>query len=188
MADMPARPDDQMIGEIRLFSGNYAPQGFFFCNGAPLPISDYIALYSLIGTTYGGDGQTTFNLPDLRGRVPVHYLGTYPLGTVGGAEQVALLESNLPAHTHPVKASDKGGSDAPKDNAWGPGTTDCYKAPLQFMSQMSTLGISTAGKGVAHDNMSPFLCVNFIIAYDGVFPTHPNEQASPLEQPALENL
>ena len=165
-----------------MFSGNYAPAGFFFCNGAPLQISQYIALFSLIGTTYGGDGVSTFNLPDMRGRVPVHISPTYPLGLVGGAEQVALLESNLPAHTHAVTASDKGGSDAPKGNAWGPGTTDCYHAATQFMSQMSSLGISTAGKSVPHDNLSPFLCVNFIIAYEGIFPTHPNAHTMPLEQ------
>ena len=168
-----------------MFGGNFAPQGFFLCNGAPVSISQYSTLYALIGTTYGGDGQTNFNLPDMRGRVPVHISGTYPLGLVGGAEQVALVESNLPAHSHSVKASDKGGSDAPKGNAWGPGTSDCYHAAEQFMSQMSTLGISTAGKSVAHDNMSPFLCVNFIIAYEGIFPSPPNEHAMPLEQPAV---
>ena len=176
-------PDDQMVGEIRMFGGNFAPAGFFFCNGAPLSISQYITLYSLIGTTYGGDGISTFNLPDMRGRVPVHISPTYPLGLTSGAEQVALLETNLPAHTHSVKASDTGGNDAPKGNAWGPGTTDCYHPSTQFMSQMGTLGISTAGKSVPHDNLSPFLCVNFIIAYEGVYPTPPNAHAMPIEPP-----
>lgn len=185
MADAPAMPDDQMIGEIRLFGGNFAPQGFFFCNGSPLPIAQYIALFSLIGTTYGGDGITTFNLPDMRGRVPVHISPTYPLGLVGGSEQVTLLASNLPAHTHPVKASDAGGTDSPKGNAWGPGTSDCYHPAVQFMSQMSSLGISTAGKSVPHDNMSPFLCVSYIIAYEGIFPSHLHANEMPIEQPSI---
>jgi microcystin-dependent protein len=185
MPEIPAMPDDVMIGEIRMFAGNFAPQGFFLCNGAPLSIAEYIPLYQLIGTTYGGDGITYFNLPDMRGRVPVHYSGIYPLGLSDGAEQVALLESNLPPHSHSVKASDKGGSDAPKGNAWGPGTSDCYHPAEQFMSQMSTLGISTAGKSVAHDNLSPFLCVSFIIAYQGIFPSPPHEHALLVE---VENL
>lgn len=184
MAESPQVLDDTYIGEIRMFAGNYAPQGYFLCNGAPLPINDYIALYSLIGTTYGGDGITYFNLPDMRGRVPVHISPTYPLGLVGGAEQVSLVEANLPAHSHSVKAANTGGSDAPKGLAWGPGTADCYNAPEPFMSQMSSLGISQAGKSVAHDNMSPFLCVNYIIAFEGIFPSHPNEHALPLETPA----
>src|SRR6185437_7550220 len=185
MPDAPAMPDDQMIGEIRMFSGNYAPDGFLFCNGSSVPISTYITLFSLIGTTYGGDGITNFNLPDMRGRVPVHYIGTYPLGLAGGAEEVALIESNLPPHSHPVKASDKGGNEPPTGLAWGPGTTDCYHAAEQIMPQMSSLGISTAGKSVPHDNISPFLCVNFIIAYIGIFPSRPNENAFEPEQPAV---
>lgn len=180
---MPAVLDDTYVGEIRMIANNYAPNGYLLCNGAPVSIAQYEALYTLIGTTYGGDGITSFNLPDMRGRVPVHVSDFYPLGLMSGAEQVSLLEANLPAHTHSVKASDKGGSDAPKDLAWGPGTADCYNAPTQFMSQMSTLGISTSGKSVAHDNMSPFLAVNFIIAYEGIYPPHPNEHALPLEQP-----
>lgn len=178
-------PDDVLIGEMRMFAGNFAPSGFLLCNGAPLSIADYGLLYQVIGTTYGGDGISTFNLPDMRGRVPVHYSGIYPLGLAGGAEQVALLESNLPAHSHSVKASDKGGNDAPKGLAWGPGTSDCYHAAEQFMSQMSSLGISTAGKSMAHDNLSPFLCVNFIIAYAGQYPSPPNEQVLESGQPAV---
>ena len=170
-----------------MFGGNFAPAGFLFCNGQTLPINDYLVLFSLIGTTYGGDGMTNFMLPDLRGRVPVHISPTYPLGLVGGSEQVSLLEANLPTHSHTVMASDKGGSDTPKGLAWGPGTSDVFHAPEQFMSPMSSLGISTAGKGSPHDNMSPFLCVNFIISTVGIYPSPPNDHVLAPAPPEIAN-
>ena len=159
------------VGEIRMFGGNFAPEGFLFCSGQTLNIADYTALYNLIGTTYGENGPGTFMLPDLRGRVPIHMSSVYPLGLTGGAEQVALIENNLPTHTHTVLASDKGGNDAPKGLAWGPGTSDVFHAPSGFMAKMSNLGISVAGQGLPHDNMVPFLCVNFIIATVGIYPS-----------------
>lgn len=172
---IPEMPEDVYVGEIRMFGGDFPPQGFFLCSGQTLPISQYITLFSLIGTTYGGDGVNTFMLPDLRGRIPIHMGGTYPLGQLGGAETVSLLEANLPVHTHSVAASDTGGSDEPKGNAWGAATgASVYAdANVQFPIQMSRLGVSTEGLGKPHDNMSPFLCVSFIIAWAGNFPSPP---------------
>lgn len=157
-----------------MFGGNFAPEGFFFCSGQTLSINDYIPLFSVIGTTYGGDGINNFLLPDLRGRVPIHINSTYILGQKGGVEQVSLLEVNLPAHTHSLMGSDTGGSDTPKGLAWGQvATANAYADAVTFMQSMSSLGISQAGLGQAHDNMSPFLCVSFIIAWAGIFPTPP---------------
>ena len=178
-----------------MFGGNFAPQGFFFCSGQTLSINEYIPLFSVIGTTYGGDGINSFMLPDLRGRVPIHIGNNYALGQTGGLEQVSLLELNLPAHTHGVQASDTGGSDTPSGLAWGQVTTaNVYADAVTFMQQMSNLGISVAGQGQPHDNMSPFLCVNFIIAWTGIFPSPPQpyeipEQyvAEPGAEPASQN-
>jgi microcystin-dependent protein len=182
MPEVPAMPDDVLIGEIRMFGGNFAPQGFFFCSGQTLPINDYIPLFSVIGTTYGGDGISNFMLPDLRGRVPIHMGNNYALGQTGGLEQVSLLELNLPAHSHTVQASDTGGSDTPSGLAWGQVTTaNVYADAVTFMQQMSNLGISVAGQGQPHDNMSPFLCVNFIIAWTGIFPSPPQPYEIPEE-------
>src|SRR5690606_20667620 len=110
------------IGEIRMFAGNYAPQNWALCNGATLSIAEYQELFSLIGTTYGGDGQTTFNLPDFRGRIPVHTSSNYPLGQKSGTENVTLLTDQLPAHTHTAFAnSDQTAatSNVPTNNFWG---------------------------------------------------------------------
>jgi microcystin-dependent protein len=173
-------PDDVLIGEMRMFGGNFAPAGFFLCEGQLLPISEYSTLYQLIGTTYGGDGQTNFALPDLRGRVPVHISPVYVLGFMGGEETVSLLPNNLPVHTHTLAASDTGGGDDPKGNAWGAATgTNVYAPPEQIPIQMSNLGISTEGKGKPHDNLSPYLCVSFIIAYVGQYPSPPAEEEQP---------
>jgi microcystin-dependent protein len=173
-------PDDVFLGEIRMFGGDFPPDGFFLCNGQLLSINQYTALYSLIGTTYGGDGTNTFMLPDLRGRVPIHMDGTFTLGLAGGAETVVLLPNNLPAHSHSVAASDTGGSDTPKGNAWGATTSaNIYAAADNFPIQMSTLGISTEGKSKPHENMSPYLCVSFIIAWSGIFPSRPSEGEQP---------
>jgi len=159
--------------------GNVAPDGWAFCNGQLLPITENYALYSLIGTTYGGDGQTTFALPDLRGRVPIHTdNNVYPVGQSDGLEQVPLIPDNLPAHTHSVMGSTEGGLDQPKGNAWGLATANVYAVPGATSIAMSTAGITTAGIGKTHDNMIPFMAVSYIIALAGNYPSKGEEEES----------
>jgi microcystin-dependent protein len=168
--------EDQFLGEVRLFAGTNVPAGWAFCNGQLMDISGNTALYSLIGTTYGGDGTTTFGLPDLRGRVPVHVANDYPLGQPGGLEGVALVPDNLPAHSHAVTASTQGGSDSPKGNAWGLATVNVYANSGATNLAMSTDGITMAGKGKTHDNMVPFFVVGYMIALAGNYPSKPEEE------------
>jgi len=163
------------VGEIRMFGGNFAPAGWMFCHGQPLPISEYETLFNLIGTTYGGDGQETFNLPDLRGRAPVH-VGTsrsgytYQLGESGGVEQVTLTSNQLPVHTHPLPVSTKAATSgspvgtvpaaSAADALWGYGPSTEPMAPT-----------STVGGNEPHTNMQPYLAISFIISLFGVFPS-----------------
>lgn len=168
---------DQYLGEIRMFSGNYAPQGWALCNGQLLAIKQNEALYTLIGTTYGGDGKSTFALPDLQGRVPVHtgknpVSGTvYPLGQKAGTETVTLEPSMLPAHTHPIQAQQLAGNNtSPTNNIWATSTSKVYStaAPNGVMDPAT---ISAIGGNQSHNNMMPYSTVTFIIALQGNFPT-----------------
>lgn len=168
---------DPFLGEITMFGGNYAPRGWAQCDGALLQISQSETLYSLLGTTYGGDGQTTFALPDLRGRIPIHYghgvgLSNYAFGEQGGLETVTLTESQIPPHAHPLQASANPGSStnpAGKVLAQSP-SWNIYRGNVPG-DNMSPKAIANTGDGQPHNNMMPFLCVNFIIALEGVFPT-----------------
>lgn len=167
---------EQYIGEIRMFAGNYAPEGWIFCNGQVLPISQYEALYSLIGITYGGDGQSTFALPDLRGRIPLHQgqnpqTGTaFTVGDKYGTETVALTVGQMPPHTHVVAASSVPGESASPQNAfWARKNTQYSSA--NPTAAMNPGAITTTGGSKAHDNMMPFLAVSFIIALEGEYPT-----------------
>ncbi|MFZ5643697.1 MAG: phage tail protein [Bacillota bacterium] len=162
---------DQYIGEIRMFAGNFPPQGWAFCNGQLLSISENDVLFALIGTTYGGDGQTTFALPDLRGRIPLHR-GTNPsnqMGQKGGVETVTLAATELPAHTHTVLASSATGeASSPENNLWA-------KNYSQFSTGnpdgvMNPAIIQGTGGSIPHDNMMPFIAINFIIALEGLWP------------------
>jgi len=159
------------IGEIRMFGGNFAPQGWAFCNGQLMAISDNDALFNLIGTTYGGDGQTTFALPNLQSRVPMHQGNGHTLGEMGGVETVTLTVNQIPSHSHVPQASNAGASTSPAGNVWA------NSAALQFAPSNSPLqpmnpGVSgTAGGSQPHDNMLPFQAINFIISLFGVFPT-----------------
>jgi microcystin-dependent protein len=164
------------VGEIQMFGANFAPLGWAFCDGSLLPISEYDTLFQLIGTTYGGDGQDTFALPNLRGRVPIHQgtgagLSTYVLGQSGGTEQVSLTVNQMPSHTHTPKASTTGGSDNPANNFWGNSTTGKPYAAIPPGVQMNPASIQAVGGNQPHDNMMPFQCVSYIISLFGIFPT-----------------
>jgi microcystin-dependent protein len=167
------------VGEIRMFGGNFAPAGWMFCDGQLLPISEYETLFNLIGTTYGGDGQSTFALPDLRGRVPVHNgqgsgLSNYTLAQMFGVEAVTLTTAQIAAHSHPALCSSGGGTPGsdPANSIWGPSDSTVYSnaAPTGFMA---TPAINTTNQGGSqpHENMIPFLCINYIISLFGVFPS-----------------
>jgi microcystin-dependent protein len=159
------------VGEIRMFAGNFAPAGWALCQGQTLAISDNDVLFNLIGTTYGGDGQTTFNLPNLASRVPVHMSGSFIIGQSAGAEQVTLTTTQIPAHSHvPLCNSAAGTKASPQDDVWAALDSNVYSdvAPSVIMAP-SALG--STGGSQPHDNMVPFLVINFIISLFGIFPS-----------------
>jgi microcystin-dependent protein len=170
---------DPYIGEIRMFGGNFAPVGWAFCNGQTLPISENDALFTLIGTTYGGDGQETFNLPDLQGRIPLH-MGTgssgttYQIGEKAGVETVTLTTGQIPAHTHPMLGSTNAATTLdPTNNVLSTAplaTTFPYgtDAPL---TPLAANAVTPVGGSQPHENLQPFLCISFIISLYGIFPT-----------------
>lgn len=168
---------DPFVGEIRMFAGNYAPVGWEFCQGQLLPILDNEVLFQLVGTTYGGDGSTTFALPDLRGRVPLHAgagpgLSPRALAEQGGAESVTLSANQLAAHSHALVASlDAANSDYSAATGLPAvvAAANVYGA-LGTPGPMTPNAIGAAGAGGAHDNMGPYLCLNFIIAVSGIYP------------------
>lgn len=161
------------IGEIRLFGGSFAPAGWALCDGALLPISEHDALFNLIGTTYGGDGQTTFGLPDLRGRVPMHLGPGYAIGQMAGAESVTLTVNQIPAHTHAAQAaSGPGTQSSPVGGVWAASSLNQYGPGATNPSiAMAADALSPAGGSQPHDNMMPFVGINFIISLYGVFPS-----------------
>jgi microcystin-dependent protein len=168
---------EPFIGEIRLFGGNFAPQGWLFCNGALLPIADFDTLFTLIGTTYGGDGLETFALPDLQGRGPVHAGSlaggsTYTLGEEAGVESVTLLPQQLPQHSHPATAGGAPTAIAPTGATWSTQATNAF-ASGPGAAPMAGAAIGSAGGSQPHDNMPPFLAITYIIAYAGIFPPQP---------------
>ena len=160
------------IGEIRIFAGNFNPFDWALCNGQLLPIAQYPALYNLIGTTYGGDGQTTFALPNLQGRLPVHQGSGFVMGQTAGSETVTLTAAQLPAHSHSFQASLTTGSQKnPTTNvpaAIGSGSAYAQDPPSTALAPQS---IGTDGRGQPHDNMQPYQCVSFIIALNGIYPS-----------------
>lgn len=161
------------VGEIRMFAGNFAPAGWMFCEGQLLPISEYETLYNLIGTTYGGDGQSTFALPDLRGRVPIHMGNGFTLAETGGVEDVTLTVSQIPAHSHPFLASGNTGTGSnPEANVidQASGAILIYKDQPPTAS-LNAAVISSTGGSQPHTNFQPYLCVDFIISLFGVFPS-----------------
>lgn len=160
-----------LIGEIRMFAGTFAPSGWAFCDGQLLPISEYETLFNLIGTLYGGDGQETFRLPDLRGRLPVHIGGTFVLAGMRGTESVTLLPDQIPGHSHAHAASDGVATSA--DPAGGvPAQTSTFDGYQSADGTVAMAGsVSQIGGSMPHTNMQPSLGVNFIIALFGIFPT-----------------
>lgn len=172
---------EPFIAEIRIFAGNFAPRGWAFCNGQLLPISQNTALFSLIGTTYGGDGRTTLALPNLQGRAPMHPgrgpgLTSRRLGEQGGSETVTLSAAQMPAHNHTVNTlTGPPGAGAPADAVFARaqfgGTGQVYANPDSNMTPLSTQTLTPAGGGQAHNNMQPFLVLNFIIALVGLYPS-----------------
>ncbi|MER7276980.1 tail fiber protein [Dactylosporangium sp. NPDC000244] len=168
---------DMFVGEIRMFAGGYAPSGWLECAGQLLAIADYELLFNLIGTTFGGDGQTTFALPDLRGRAPIHQ-GTGPglsprvPGQAGGAEAVTLTVANLPAHGHqPVAASASGTTDSPAGAVWATMPDTPYAAAPASRVPMHGAALTTAGGGQPHENRAPYLTIRYIIALNGIYPS-----------------
>lgn len=162
---------DQYVGEIRMFSGDYAPHGWHLCDGSLLNTSEYELLFSLLGVTYGGDGITNFRLPDLRGRIPIHRSSEYSLGQMGGTETVTLNEAQLPEHTHIANAnslSQETKETTPAGNFWGQSTSYQSGSPNVLMHKHT---VSSVGGSKPHNNMMPSLTVNFIIALNGMYPS-----------------
>ncbi|QWT18980.1 tail fiber protein [Bacillus sp. NP157] len=171
---------DQYVGEMRLFAFSRIPNGWLACNGALLAINQYEVLYALIGTTYGGDGVTTFAVPDLRGRVPMHQgqgngLSPHPIGMVSGTESVTLLTSQLPMHTHPLTVTSANATQfSPAGvqlGALGSDTTYATDATGAGTFPMAPLMVQPAGSNQPHDNMMPTLVASMCIAYVGVYPS-----------------
>jgi microcystin-dependent protein len=168
-----------LLGEIKMFAGNFAPQGWALCQGQLLAIAQNTALFSILGTTYGGNGTSTFALPDFRGRVPLSFgqglgLQNYVLGEQIGAENVTLLSTQIPAHNHTVNAVASGGNQA--SPASGSLAIESTGTSLNYSSAAtnSTMNpnmISGGGQNQPHSNIQPILCVNFIIALQGIFPS-----------------
>lgn len=165
------------VGEIRMFGGNFAPAGWMFCDGQLLPISENETLFQLIGTTYGGDGQSTFALPDLRGRLPIHMgqgsgLSNRVIAETGGAEEVTLTIQQIPSHTHAVLASTGiGTSNNPAGNVVGSSPSVDVFIAFPPDTGFNPAVVSPVGGNQPHTNFQPYLCVNFIISLFGIFPS-----------------
>lgn len=169
---------NQFVAEIRIFTGNFAPKGWAQCNGQLMPISQNTALFSLLGTFYGGDGKSNFALPNLQGSAPMQAgqgpgLSLRDLGETGGEQTVTLLQTEMPAHSHTAQAAGGGGQPGPGNNAWASGLKtgpSLYSATGANNVQMNPFGTSISGGNQPHNNMPPFLGLTFIIALQGVFP------------------
>ena len=169
---------EPFVGEIRMFAGNFAPRGWAFCDGQLLAVSQNDALFSLLGTIYGGDGRTTFGLPDLRGRVPIH-AGSGPglsprrLGAKSGAENVTLTVNQLPSHRHDWEVTTANATNrSPGGNAYAqPLNSLLYRDSQTVLENFSSQAITNVGGSRSHTNLMPFLCIHFIIALFGIYPS-----------------
>ena len=159
------------IGEIRMVGFNFAPQGWAFCNGSLLSIAENSALFNLLGTTYGGDGQQTFALPDLRGRIPFHQGNSFVMGQLAGEETVTLIQNQLPIHTHALAASSSQGTQpAPTGGYWAQSSLDEYSTQ-PASHPMAAAAIGSTGGSQPHDNLPPYTVINFVISLFGVYPS-----------------
>jgi microcystin-dependent protein len=167
---------DPYIGEIRMFGGNFAPAGWAFCAGQSIPISENDALFTLIGTTFGGDGQENFNLPDLQGRIPIHQggFGAHVIGEQGGVESVTLTTQQMPVHNHPVVATTSQGNNAdPGNHVLARSATAgvfLYVDDIPDV-QLAAASVTVVGGSQPHDNVAPYQCINYIISLFGIFPS-----------------
>lgn len=157
-----------------MFAGNFAPAGWMFCEGQLLPISEYETLFNLIGTTYGGDGQSTFALPDLRGRLPLHQGNGFVLAETGGAEEITLSVQQIPGHSHPLLGS--GSNAASTDPAGNVGARVTVASVFPYgtdapLQPLSPLAVGQVGGSQPHTNFQPYLCIDFIISLFGIFPS-----------------
>lgn len=159
------------VGEIRMFAGNFAPAGWMFCEGQLLPISENETLFQLIGTTYGGDGQETFALPDMRGRIPIHQGNGFILAETGGAEHITLTVAQIPSHSHPlIGSADPANSRAPAGQVLGRTPAEAFAS--EFIAEpLSSQAVAPVGGSQPHTNFQPYLCVDFIISLFGIFPS-----------------
>jgi microcystin-dependent protein len=158
------------LGEIRMVAFWYPPRDWALCDGQTLGINEYQALFAILGTTYGGDGQSTFRLPDLRGRVPVHWGNQVSIGQRGGAETHPLTRNEMPAHTHQVTASTATADvTSPAGAVWGTTSKPAYASGAD--TTLASTALETVGSGQAHENMPPFLTVGFVICLAGIWPS-----------------
>jgi microcystin-dependent protein len=168
---------EPFVGEIRMFAGNFAPRGWAFCDGQLLAVSQNDALFSLLGTIYGGDGRTTFGLPEMRGRIPVHAgqgpgLSNRRLGDKSGTEEVTVTVSQLPPHTHSMNASTAAGTEnSPGGEFLGASPNTRIFRPATPDRTLNAASISSVGGSQSHSNLMPFLCIHFIIALVGIYPS-----------------
>jgi microcystin-dependent protein len=158
------------VGEIRMFGGNFAPQGWAFCNGQLMAIDQNPTLFQLIGTTYGGDGQTTFGLPNLQGRIPIHQGSGFVIGQLAGEENHTLTTNEIPSHTHAVNAKGEFTSGSPSGNVFAGGGASVFKAGAPT-NTMNAGVVNRNPGGQPHNNLMPFLAVSFIISLFGIFPS-----------------
>ena len=162
---------EPFIGEIRMVGFNFAPRGYATCDGQVLPIHQNQSLYSLLGTIYGGDGRTSFALPDLRSRTPIHRSDSHQLGQKGGTETASLSTSEMPAHTHAVNASgDAASTPMPPSGILATPSQALYTAPAN-LKNMHADSVASTGSGQGHENMQPYTVINFVIALQGLFPS-----------------
>ena len=171
---------DQFLAEIRIFPFNFPPTGWAFCNGQLMPLSQNTALFALLGTTYGGDGKSTFALPDMQSNAPMQPgqgqgLSLRDLGEMSGVESITLLQSEIPVHTHTISASNADGIDRIVSDQTLPavGVAVSYYGAAANFSAMAFQALAPAGGGLPHNNMQPYLTLNFCIALQGVFPQRP---------------
>ncbi|MCK0470508.1 phage tail protein [Halalkalibacter sp. APA_J-10(15)] len=172
---------DPLIGEVRLFTGNFAPKGWAFCDGQLISISQHVSLFSVIGTTYGGNGTTTFALPDLRDRIAIHQgqgsgLVSREIGEIGGEKSITLLESQMPQHAHVPQSQSENDEKSPIDALWADSPTgrlnpNVYSSEAPDTS-MNSRAVQPEGGGAPHNNMQPYVGMHFIIALEGIIPIH----------------